>query len=482
MSIKRFIANKDNTITNAFKAGLGLRGTSANMGASDILEVFSIFGQSTTSSLENARMLLEFPINEISAARQKGEIPDSGSVRFNLRLFNAPHTQTTPENFKISVHPISSSWSEGIGLDMENYSDLDSSNWLSSSAGNGWTTPGGDYLTGSYVKDVSFDTGLEDLSVDVSDVVEAWLDSTISQNGFLLRLSGSAEDGATKNSYYTKRFFGRNSEFFLKRPVLEARFDASAQDDRGRLFKSSSLSPAAENLNSICFYNNLRGVLSDIPNTGSNFILSLSTSSTGSPLETVVSKSGLETRHLTASRRSEGVYQAVFAYSGSSDTLYDVWSYTGSNSEGYINLHTGTAMAIKTPTLSTSAKTPSYSVNLTNLKSSYSTTETPTLRLFSKNKSSKPNVYTVSTGKATVDNIDESFYKVTRVADNFEVIGYSTGSIPDFSRLSYDISGSYFDLDMSILAPNYLYEISILRKHGHRLVEQEERFRFRVDP
>ena len=59
--IKRFYATKDNTITNAFDAA-GSRGTSANMGASDILEVFSIFGQtsgSTGYSTEEARVLIE---------------------------------------------------------------------------------------------------------------------------------------------------------------------------------------------------------------------------------------------------------------------------------------------------------------------------------------------------------------------------------------------------------------------------------------
>ena len=48
-----------------------------------------------------------------------------------------------------------------------------------------------------------------------------------------------------------------------------------------------------------------------------------------------------------------------------------------------------------------------------------------------------------------------------------------------FSQL--DI-GSYFDLDMSILESNYLYEISFLYKYGDRFIEQQERFRFRIDP
>ena len=77
--------------------------------------------------------------------------------------------------------------------------------------------------------------------------------------------------------------------------------------------------------------------------------------------------------------------------------------------------------------------------------------------------------------------LKESYYSIKRVADATIVIPYSTGSSVKYSRLSYDISGSYMDLDMSILESNYLYEISILRKNDSTFIEQEEKFRFRVD-
>ena len=65
MGIKRYTANADNTITNAFDSTLSIRGTGSNMGASDILEVFNIYGQNSSSagySLEEARILINFPI------------------------------------------------------------------------------------------------------------------------------------------------------------------------------------------------------------------------------------------------------------------------------------------------------------------------------------------------------------------------------------------------------------------------------------
>ena len=45
MAIKRYVANADNTITNALDASLltANRGTGSNMGRSDVLETFSIY-------------------------------------------------------------------------------------------------------------------------------------------------------------------------------------------------------------------------------------------------------------------------------------------------------------------------------------------------------------------------------------------------------------------------------------------------------
>ena len=71
MSIKRYFSNADNTITNAFKANLTTRGTGSNAGASDILEVFAIFGQASSGSLEKSRALINFDISKIKKDRDK---------------------------------------------------------------------------------------------------------------------------------------------------------------------------------------------------------------------------------------------------------------------------------------------------------------------------------------------------------------------------------------------------------------------------
>ena len=179
MAIKRYIANKDNTITNAFMDDLSTRGTGSNMGASDILEVFSIVGQAnltaqlaTSASVELSRVLIQFPIDEISSDRTADSIPASGSVSFYLRMFNARHSQTTPRDFNLEIIPLSQTWQEGTGLDMDTYTDLVNANpgstWMSASNTSGWSVPGGDFYTSSWGHSTGFEVGNEDLDIDIT--------------------------------------------------------------------------------------------------------------------------------------------------------------------------------------------------------------------------------------------------------------------------------------------------------------------------
>jgi len=140
MGIKKYFASADTTITNAFREDLTTRGTGANMGASDILEVFSIYGQTKLTgshsdySSELSRVLIKFPTTEMSKDRSKGLIPKSGSMSWVLKMYNAPHGQTVPRNAKIMFIPCKQDWEEGNGLDMEEYRDItrdgEGANWM----------------------------------------------------------------------------------------------------------------------------------------------------------------------------------------------------------------------------------------------------------------------------------------------------------------------------------------------------------------
>ena len=124
MAVKRYLATKDNTITNSFQSDLSTRGTGSNMGQADILEAFSIYAQASTSSVELQRFMIQFDTSIINADRTAGVLPASGSVEWRLKLYNARHSSTLPSNYDLTIHPITANWQEGIGMDMENYTDL----------------------------------------------------------------------------------------------------------------------------------------------------------------------------------------------------------------------------------------------------------------------------------------------------------------------------------------------------------------------
>lgn len=212
MSIKRYNSDKDNTIANALRENLSARSTAANMGASDILELFSIFGQSSSSSVEQTRVIAQFPISEIKADRDNGIVPASGSVDYILNFCNTPHGQTTPENFTVVMHPLVQNWSEGNGLDMESYLDLEASNWVSASEGVSWHSTGSDFVSSSYVRKVdvpleytqTLESGVENLSINITPLVEEWIkyleSSSVASTGSITFLQEPAS-GQTMTIY-----------------------------------------------------------------------------------------------------------------------------------------------------------------------------------------------------------------------------------------------------------------------------------------
>ena len=631
MSILRYTASLDNTITNAFEENLTTRGTGSNMGLADTLEVFSIYAQANSASVELSRFLIQFPTSQISTDRTAGTLPASGSVTWKLKLYNAPHYNPVPRSFDLQVSAVSASWQEGTGLDMEGYSDLTNngigSNWIArtgtdvgpatatwtftnkpdegttikltdyegtevifevdddddgasgenvamnpaansgagmatilfssvnasalkitatnesagvvlltqdkaGSAGNkiitlsnydnwnsntsatfpttfaggvdytAWSSIGGDYNS-TIVKTQSFDTGLENLEIDVSDIVEKWLlgSSPWPNYGFGVRLtdtyegyfsSSTGENTATEihntsgaeDSYYTKKFFGRGTEFFFKRPILEAQFNDTKKDDRSNFILSSSVLPAADNLNKLYLYNYVRGRLVDVAGSStaaisSSLYYSSGSVPTGSARGFKNSSNTTQTAQL-ATRESKGVYFIqVAATSSVVDTTYpylvDVWSYLGTE------FFTGSAFTPKahSPYQAKSDKT--YVMTMTNLRTEYRNDQTARLRVYAREKNWSPNIYT--TANSTPENltITSGSYRLLRIADELEVLPYGTGSVK-YSELSYDVSGNYLDLDMSLLEAGYQYgfKFSVYDDFTQTYVEQPYLFKFRV--
>ena len=617
MGIKRYTSTADTTIANAFKSDLSTRGTGSNMGASDILETFVLYGQASSSSgltAEKSRILIKFPTADMTTDRTAGSIPASGSVSWVLKLYNAAHSQNVPNNMYLSVHPVTADWHEGRGLDMETYSYSGAANWVvarSGSSGMGtaatatvtvanegwveagdtialvsadgtsvvctmhattttstaattavqaarnggstsavataiatavnyssyfsataadnvvtitqatgglsgnttititeggatgfsktdftggdgtaeWTTEGGDYYTDIKYGQLtaSFDTGTEDIELDISDLVEVgWLDGDISNYGLMLKFPEHTETAIS--SSYTKRFFSRESEFFYKRPVIEARWDSAIKDDRGSFYLSSSLA-SSENINNLYLYNYIRGQMKtiDIP-SGKSLVVKLYSGSSGPSGDALQIKNINNTSQysVSANETTTGVYKARLQATSSiksTESLFDVWLF---GSDGaWEEVHTGSAIQLKKFDKGwayTADPTPQYVVSPINMKSIYSTNEKARFRFFARKKDWNPTIY--SKASATLDSeIPESgSYRIFRVADGVTAIGFGTGSVAH-TRMSYDASGSFFDLDMSLLEPGYSYGVQIAYYNGSIAdwVELPYEFKFRVE-
>ena len=630
--IRTYTASADTTIVNAYQPNLTRRGTGSNMGMADVMEVYSIYGRQTPSSSaaqgsqELSRMLVKFPMTGISADRTAKLLPDSGSVRFFLKLYEATTSKTVPRDFKLVVHPVSQSWEEGVGLDLNSYKDYTKGNtgcnwlarngsdvpaitkyvfasstpsdygagaganyiithnqssvfnlWFNDGAGdsaptatgtevevniNGlgstaaiagqfrgvvnalsdfsaniigstvyvtsslsgamtdtsvegtisgltvtvpqpgsnetkWQSAGGSYITASGAPffEQTFDTGLGNLEIDITSLVERWIAGTYNNYGVGIKLSSSYESyfssstgensgsvinntkGAT-TSYYTKRFFARGSQFWFKRPKIEARWDSTFRDQRNDFYYSSSVAPSADNLNTIYLYNYVRGKLVDIPRIGTNKIyVSLYSGSSDNSAPSGSKKTLYNSAtNMAGGWVSTGVYSCSIGIVSSSITkLFDVWH------DGTTEYFTGSIFP-KLQTAAMTRRTPVYYMNITNLKAQYRENETARMYLYVRDKNWSPTVYTVANKTAENTAIQSASYRVYRTLDAYPAVPHDTGS--NFATgLSYDISGNYFDLNMKLLEPGYEYAVkfSFYDNELSSWREQDETFRFRVE-
>ena len=289
-----------------------------------------------------------------------------------------------------------------------------------------------------------------------------------------------------QDSYYTKKFFGRGTEFFFKRPVLEAQFGDTKKDHRGNFTISSSALPAADNLNRIYCYNYVRGRLIDIAGDSSvQPVVKLYYSSGSVPEGSVRGflrgSDNAAVTSLSATREAQGVFYIEIAATASVVTttypyLVDVWSTPGGE-----EFFTGSAITPTKFSPSNEKSRKNYVMSMSNLRDEYRVDQTARLRVYAREKNWSPNIYTTAKSKPENYTIESGSYRLLRVVDDLEVVSYGTGSVK-YSELSYDVSGNYFDLDMSLLEPGYQYgfKFSIYDDYTSTYMEQPYIFKFRV--
>ncbi len=368
--------------------------------------------------------------------------------------------------------------------------------WFSGGGGV-WATQGGDYyLDTSSSFNQSFSVGTEDLSVDITTLVEQWINSggnilgSKDDYGVLIKLDASYEASSSSNltgsnrSYYTKKFFGRGSEFFFKRPCIEARWDSTRRDNRSNFYLSSSLADPNDVRNTLFMYNYVRGGLKDIAGQSTSLpVLKMYYASGSSPegsALSLINSSEAATGSILATRVAQGVYKASFSILENVVTevhpyLIDVWEH------GQRAIHTGSTIYPKTFKFSNSNPSTGYVVSIPALKKEYSNSQTERFRVFIREKNWSPNVYTKVVATPEPYLVQSASYKVIRTADNKVVLNYGTSST-NHTVMSYDERGNYFDLDMSLFEPDYVYglKFSFYEDSVSSYVEYPNTFKFRV--
>lgn len=228
MGIYKIFPSQDTTIYTDYNT--------LNSGLDAILDLSktdSVLYESSSTS----RVLIQFDNNDIADAVSKS----GANFTASLRLYNA-HIEGIPTNFKIIANPIYESWDMGTGRFGNDPITTNGCSWKYRSANetNHWITSSypanttGSYVPGNggganwytnYSATQSFSYfSTKDISLNITSIVAAWTGSVISNNGLILRNSGSIE--FDNNYQYTFNFFSRDTNTIYP-PCLEFKWDDS---------------------------------------------------------------------------------------------------------------------------------------------------------------------------------------------------------------------------------------------------------------
>ena len=248
-----------------------------NFGGDKILELKKVFQNSSFEYQTQA--LVNFAgtdFTNLSQSVSNGDVPSS--AQYYLRLFEAEGTSELSEEYMLAAYPLFKSWVEGNGksednpkttngVSWENRNDILNGSQISWSytdgakelalAGdldrNGITfeefhvafgtstqafgsVTGSDFLGGNdsddmggvwinragYIASQSFSSEPADVEMNVTDMVNKWINGQADNYGMILKFSGSQETNST--TYGHLKFFARESQTIFQ-PKLEVRWD-----------------------------------------------------------------------------------------------------------------------------------------------------------------------------------------------------------------------------------------------------------------
>jgi hypothetical protein len=269
---KILTASADTYITNK-AISTTVRAVDANMGLAASIDIFKLYDENTFAGhpktykydaeipgtppallfedsegnsipVELSRGLVKFDLSDLESS-----IEDKTGFEATLKMYDVFGGQTTPSNFSLLVVPLSKAFEEGAGRDVESFDDLDVCNFVTASYSASATPPTTLWGTHSHSTDFDadgnlsfnikstsdilsiatygatqeFETGQEDLSVDVTTAVTAMLNEGIVNNGF--RISFIQDEEQDVKTRFVKRFVSRHSNDKNKTPRLIIKYN-----------------------------------------------------------------------------------------------------------------------------------------------------------------------------------------------------------------------------------------------------------------
>lgn len=477
-------ADKDTYITD--RVIKGVRSHGANVGAAGSLDLFKLYGITSSGSYPNielSRLLVHFDLDPLRDLVSDQRIdPNNASFSCTLKLFDVYGGQPNPNNFTVSVYPLSRSFDEGLGRDVVYYSDIDTCNFLTGSRAQGPWLLSGCNLSGGIPGTVDiitsstsissgldlftnqvFVAGEEDLEVDVTTVVSATLAGLLPDEGFRISFEQSLEDD--QRTYFVKRFASRTAFNEDKRPRLTIRYDDSVQDDSQALFFDSSSSIFLYTYNRSTPANLTSGsLLTQI--TGSNcLILKLATAISGGHHNLIFTGS----QYRNGINYVTGIYSASVYVPSNDSVINTALIESGSlkmvpiwgSLDDTVSFITGSAITIHPVQRGGSSLDPKrFIVSIVGIQDTYRSDEETVLRV---------NIFDHSSPLITVVKTPVELPGIVVRDVHWQIRDDSTGIIEtpfdvdlNSTRVSSDASGMFFKLDTTNLTKNRTYVIDIL--------------------
>ena len=217
---------KDSTIYEQFPA--------KNTGIDSILEINKTIDNILPIAIYNSRILIKYDTSEIKNIINKIPSIFTSSIKYYLNLYTAEMYEI-PTAYTLYAYPVSGSWNMGTGK-YENTPEttegvswkykegyLSNTQWATSSFNIGTTgsyvsEPGGANWFVNYVASQSFDYEITDIRMNVTNIVDTWINNTIPNEGFILKRSN--DDESSLNTIGEFQFFSMDTHTIYP-PKLE---------------------------------------------------------------------------------------------------------------------------------------------------------------------------------------------------------------------------------------------------------------------